>query len=85
MSRRDSSEVYDWRDDALCREVDADGFFVEKGGSTVAIKRICKACPVKQECLEYAFDNDERYGVWGGTSERERARMKREQNQAAAS
>lgn len=85
MTARDESEAYDWQTDALCRQVDADAFFPEKGGSSVAMKRICNVCPVKQDCLEYALDNDERYGIWGGTSERERARMKREQRQAQAS
>lgn len=38
---------------------------------------ICKNCPVSVECLEYAMAHDERYGIWGGYTERERRRLKR--------
>ena len=47
------------------------------GGSTRAAKRICQTCTVQTECLEYALANDERFGIWGGLSERERRRLKR--------
>lgn len=61
---------------ALCRQVDlGDLFFPEKGGSTADAKRICQPCPERTACLEYALDHDERFGVWGGTSERERRRL----------
>jgi WhiB family redox-sensing transcriptional regulator len=52
-------------------------FFPEKGGSTREAKRICSRCDVKGECLEYALGHDERFGIWGGLSERERRRLKR--------
>jgi WhiB family redox-sensing transcriptional regulator len=52
-------------------------FFPEKGGSSREAKRICSECPVRIECLNYALRRDERYGVWGGMSERERRRLKR--------
>ena len=39
--------------------------------STRAAKRICQTCTVQTECLEYALANDERFGIWGGLSERE--------------
>lgn len=84
MTVRDPSEAYDWRIDALCRQVGGEEFFPEKGGSTVAVKRICARCPVKDECLEYALDNDERFGVWGGKSERERKKIQREREAAAS-
>ena len=63
-----------WRLDALCAETDPEAFFPEKGGSTREAKRICSRCEVKSECLEYALMHDERFGIWGGLSERERRR-----------
>ncbi len=66
-----------WRDKALCAQTDPELFFPEKGGSTREPKRVCMGCSVKEECLEYALANDERFGVWGGLSERERRRLKR--------
>src|SRR6266511_746616 len=42
-----------------------------------AAKRICQTCVVQVECLEYALANDERFGIWGGMSERERRRLKK--------
>ena len=53
------------------------GVFPEKGGSTREAKRICLGCEVRDACLEYALANDERFGIWGGLSERERRRLKR--------
>ena len=67
----------EWQEQALCAETDPEAFFPEKGGSTREAKRICQACTVRDECLEYALANDERFGIWGGLSERERRRLKR--------
>ncbi|MEY4457453.1 MAG: WhiB family transcriptional regulator [Microbacteriaceae bacterium] len=66
-----------WQADALCSQTDPEAFFPEKGGSTRDAKRICSSCSVKSECLEYALENDERFGIWGGLSERERRRFRR--------
>ena len=66
-----------WQDRALCAQTDPEAFFPEKGGSTREAKRICSGCEVKAECLEYALHKDERFGIWGGLSERERRRLKR--------
>ena len=66
-----------WQDKALCAQTDPEAFFPEKGGSTREAKRICLGCEVKDACLEYALANDERFGIWGGLSERERRRLKR--------
>nr|WP_148224286.1 WhiB family transcriptional regulator [Tropheryma whipplei] len=63
---------FDWRARALCAQADPESFFPEKGGSTREAKKVCSSCAVRSECLEYALENDERYGIWGGTSERER-------------
>jgi WhiB family redox-sensing transcriptional regulator len=66
-----------WQEKALCAQTDPEAFFPEKGGSTREAKRICLGCDVKDACLEYALANDERFGIWGGLSERERRRLKR--------
>ena len=68
----------EWQEQALCAQTDPEAFFPEKGGSTREAKRICQACAVRDECLEYALLNDERLGIWGGLSERERRRLKRD-------
>lgn len=67
----------EWQEHALCSQTDPEAFFPEKGGSTKAAKRICSRCDVKAECLDYALDHDERAGIWGGLSERERSKLKR--------
>ena len=66
-----------WQDRALCAQTDPEAFFPEKGGSTREAKKICLGCEVRTECLEYALAHDERFGIWGGLSERERRRLKR--------
>jgi WhiB family redox-sensing transcriptional regulator len=67
----------EWQERALCSQTDPEAFFPEKGGSTREAKRICGRCEVKAECLEYALGHDERFGIWGGLSERERRKLKR--------
>jgi WhiB family redox-sensing transcriptional regulator len=66
-----------WQDRALCAQTDPEAFFPEKGGSTREAKKICLGCEVRNECLDYALAHDERFGIWGGLSERERRRLKR--------
>ncbi|WP_407923950.1 WhiB family transcriptional regulator [Corynebacterium comes] len=68
----------EWQDQALCAQTDPEAFFPEKGGSTREAKRICMACPVRDDCLEYALEHDERFGIWGGLSDRERRRLKKQ-------
>src|SRR5919198_2418242 len=70
-------EEASWQERALCSQTDPEAFFPEKGGSTREAKRICTGCEVRAECLEYALEHDERFGIWGGLSERERRRLKR--------
>ena len=67
----------DWKDRALCAETDPEAFFPEKGGSTREAKKVCVSCEVRSECLDFALGNDERFGIWGGLSERERRRIKK--------
>jgi WhiB family redox-sensing transcriptional regulator len=54
-----------------------DLFFPACGDATAPAKAICAMCPVRAECLDYALTNGERFGIWGGLSERERRRIRR--------
>jgi WhiB family redox-sensing transcriptional regulator len=73
----DLPEELAWQERALCAQTDPEAFFPEKGGSTREAKRVCLSCDVRAECLSYALANDERFGIWGGLSERERRRVKK--------
>ena len=73
----DDAEEQEWQERALCAQTDPEAFFPEKGGSTREAKRICQGCEVRAECLEYALGHDERFGIWGGLSERERRKLKK--------
>lgn len=66
-----------WQAKALCAQTDPEAFFPEKGGSTREAKKVCLSCEVRDKCLHYALDNDERFGIWGGLSERERRKYKK--------
>lgn len=74
---RDMHDQPEWYRDAVCAQTDPDAFYPDRGGSNRDAKRICLSCPVREQCLTYALDNDEEFGVWGGTSFAERSRMKR--------
>lgn len=71
------SELPDWQRQANCMGVDPDLFFPERGASTREAKEVCRGCVVRLDCLEYALDNAEKFGIWGGMSERERRRLRR--------
>lgn len=73
-----ADEEFAWHQHALCAQTDPEAFFPEKGGSTREAKRVCSSCTVRSECLEYALAHDERFGIWGGLSERERRKLKRQ-------
>lgn len=64
-----------WTLDALCAQSDPEAWFPEKGGTTNPAKRICAICPVMEDCLAYALEHGETFGVWGGTSYRERLKL----------
>lgn len=66
----------EWRDRANCLGVDTDLFFPARGESTREAKAVCAGCVVRDDCLEFALTNAERFGIWGGHSERERRRMR---------
>lgn len=83
---------YDWRRDAICRDTDPDLFFPvgTTGQALVQIERareVCHECPVSTDCLEFALETNQDSGIWGGTSEEERRKIRREmvaRNKAAA-
>ena len=66
-----------WQEYANCLGVDPDLFFPERGASTREAKEVCRGGIVKDQCLEFALDNSEKFGIWGGMSERERRRIRR--------
>ncbi|MFC6354820.1 WhiB family transcriptional regulator [Luethyella okanaganae] len=76
-SNIDDDNPLAWQSDSLCAQTDPEAFFPEKGGSTRDAKKICGSCEVRTECLEYALANDERFGIWGGLSERERRKLRK--------
>ena len=67
----------DWQSRANCMGVDPELFFPERGSSTREAKEVCRGCVVREDCLEYALANGEKFGIWGGLSERERRRLRR--------
>jgi len=66
-----------WQRQANCMGVDPDLFFPERGASTREAKEVCRGCVVREDCLEYALANGEKFGIWGGLSERERRKIRR--------
>ena len=73
----DEETVLSWQERSLCAQTDPEAFFPEKGGSTREAKKVCLTCEVRDDCLESALMNDERFGIWGGLSERERRKLKK--------
>jgi WhiB family redox-sensing transcriptional regulator len=74
-----------WQEEANCLGVDPDLFFPERGASTREAKAVCRTCEVRVDCLEYALAHGEKFGIWGGLSERERRRIRRQRAQSARS
>ena len=72
-----------WREEATCRADDAAEVFFPGGdrgqtkAMTDAAKLVCRACPVRIDCLWYAIETRQEYGVWGGATEPERRRLAR--------
>lgn len=73
-----------WQDASNCLGVDPDLFFPERGASTREAKEVCRGCIVREDCLEFALQNGEKFGIWGGMSERERRRIRRQRALARA-
>ncbi|MFI6103770.1 WhiB family transcriptional regulator [Streptomyces sp. NPDC093595] len=81
--------MQNWRNAAACRTEDPDLFFpIGTGGpamlQTEAAKTVCRRCPVRQQCLEWALENNQDTGVWGGLGEAERRTLRRRSRAAAA-
>ncbi len=67
-----------WMRDAACVAADPELFFPEDGGRPYAAVRVCDGCRVRDACLDYALDDLELDGVWGGTTRSQRLRMAQE-------
>lgn len=67
-----------WHIDTPCSQADADAWFPEKGESSAEAKRICADCDVREQCLEWALANHEQFGIYGGTTPKERRRLVKE-------
>lgn len=72
-----------WMKAALCQDQPPSHFFPSDGVGVEAARRLCETCPVKSPCLEYALAERIDHGVWGGTSERERRRIRRRRSAAS--
>jgi hypothetical protein len=66
---------YSWQTEASCRGVDSELFFPATEDESVPAKAICETCPVRLACLAFALERNERFGIWGGLTEKERARL----------
>lgn len=70
-----------WKQEGNCLGIDPDFFFPERGASTKEPREVCKGCVVRTDCLEYALASGEKFGIWGGKSERERRRIRKKRNE----
>ena len=73
--------VADWKARAACAGYPNELFFPvgesPDEASIAKAKEICAACPVTGDCLTYALETNQRSGIWGGTSEKERKSLRR--------
>ena len=67
-----------WRSLAACRGLDTELFFPGRGESAPEATAVCAACVVRAECRNYAVETRQLFGIWGGTSERQRRRLRAE-------
>jgi WhiB family redox-sensing transcriptional regulator len=75
-------DTHDWRRSAACRDTEPDLFFpVGTTGPAVeqieTAKRVCRACEAQEHCLDFALTTNQESGVWGGTSEEERRKLRK--------
>jgi WhiB family transcriptional regulator, redox-sensing transcriptional regulator len=86
----DAPEQLDWQEQAACRGYDNTQFFgpdfgeseLEKQAREAKAKTVCQTCPVAEPCLEFAMDTNQKYGIWGGLTDKERASLKRRRARA---
>jgi WhiB family redox-sensing transcriptional regulator len=72
-----NEERYSWQENAACRGIEPEIFFPISDEEAAPAKAICGGCDAREECLLFSFQNKERYGVWGGVTEKERIEMVR--------
>jgi WhiB family redox-sensing transcriptional regulator len=72
---RPLSEVYSWQARGACRGADPELFFPPTEEEAAVAKSYCATCPVRVTCLAFSIERNERFGVWGGLTEKERARL----------
>ncbi|OJX72811.1 WhiB family transcriptional regulator [Leifsonia sp. 71-9] len=73
----------DWMADAACATTNPDAWFPESGESPRPTIRICTSCEVRTQCLQYAIDNGEYWGTWGGLTARELRKLRHQLGDAA--
>lgn len=73
-----------WMKEASCANVNPDLFFPVRGANSLTAKRICAGCAVRDQCLEWALEQDEEYGVFGGASPKERRQIQRARRRRSA-
>jgi WhiB family redox-sensing transcriptional regulator len=66
-----------WSEDGRCATADPELFFPRRGADTSAARSLCRACPVRDECLDYALETRQKFGIWGGMTEGQRRRLRR--------
>jgi WhiB family redox-sensing transcriptional regulator len=74
----------DWQKHGACIGVDPEWFFPERGDDSRPAKTICRACPVQTECLDWAIETQQKFGIWGGRSERERRQIRSQRKRLAS-
>ena len=79
----DDKSLWSWKVKAACKDLPKGMFFPESWESNRPAKEVCASCEVRHECLVFAIETNQRHGVWGGLSERERRGVKRLRRQAS--
>ncbi len=91
VSLEDPENTLEWQREALCNQTDPEAFFPEYERDGKMAKEVCKGCPVKKKCFDYAVSNQEAFGIWGGVdftirrTERERLNDFRQQSEGTSS
>jgi len=73
----DLQDAIDEHGTPACAQADPEAWFPEKGEKVSQAKKICQACPIRNQCLEYALETNEVFGIWGGLTYKQRLRLKR--------
>lgn len=76
------TDAEEWRESAVCRQVDPDLWFPEAGDNGFDAKRVCRTCPVQPECLEFAVQTGARDGIWGGKAPEELLQIRKQRGLA---